>query len=144
MALMCLLSRASFFAVKFLYFNSYWNLLLIVIPGIFSLSVVISQTLVYAVLTIELSFFVKKRAKDAATITAADVHSFDLKILSVQTLYSIAIGAAFVAFGVQFVRNEPNFMHNTIEWWKIYGDQLDFWYGFALVLLIISTIQCLR
>jgi hypothetical protein len=65
MALLCLVSKSIYFALRFIYFNSYCILLMHVIPGLFSLSVVISQTIVYAVLTVELSFFIKKRAKDA-------------------------------------------------------------------------------
>lgn len=61
MAVLNLLTRSSFFAVRFFYFDTYFNLLTVIIPGICSLSVVISQTMIYSVLTIELSFYLARR-----------------------------------------------------------------------------------
>lgn len=58
----------------------------------------------------------------------------------------MAIAAAFIAFGTEFILNYPAFQQNTdlVYWWAMYGDQLDACYGVALVFLLISTYKALK
>jgi hypothetical protein len=82
MAVFNLTTRSSFFIVRFIYFKTYFNLLSVIIPGICSLSVVISQTMIYTVLTLELSFYMTHR-NNKQLLSSKDVSSLNRSILLV-------------------------------------------------------------
>lgn len=102
MAMSSLLTRSCFFVIRYLYDDTYTNLIFIILPGIFSLSVVLAQIMIYSILCIELTIYMQKIC-DKPMVVSAEMKKYNCWITSVKVLFTIAIIALFTFFGVQFL-----------------------------------------
>lgn len=60
-AMLNLLLRCAYFILKYFATWTYWNLILLVMPDCLGVSLVLAQTMIYLILYVEVSFYLKNR-----------------------------------------------------------------------------------
>ena len=75
MTMLTLVSRTAFFILRFFTSLTYWNFILLQVPELCFLGVIISQIMIYAIMRLELSTYLKTRDSASRQTRASTSHA---------------------------------------------------------------------